>query len=51
LRQEASAYERIIAADFDSNRSYVDQEIGGGPSRAGAGERRSTGTRNTLRTH
>ena len=51
LRHEASAYEQSIAAYFDSNSSYVDTEIGGGPPRTGAGERRSTRARNTRRTH
>ena len=51
LRQEASAYERSIAAAFDNNSSYVDHEIGGGPSRAGAGARRSMRTRKTRKTH
>ena len=51
LRHEASAYEQSIAANFDSNCRYADEEIGGGLPRVGAGARRSTRSRKTRKTH
>ena len=51
LRHEASAYEQSIAANFDSNCRYADEEIGGGLPRVGAGARRSTRSRKIRKTH